>query len=68
LKIEKRGCHYGADRVTANIFLAIIAAAIPMKAGHGPHRADFERLAKHVMCIQLAISSTIPVIPQHCRP
>jgi hypothetical protein len=38
-----------------------------MKAGHGPHRADFERLAKHVMCIQLAISSTVPVVPQHCR-
>ena len=38
-----------------------------MKAGHGPHRADFERLAKHVMCVQLAISSTIPLVPQHCR-
>jgi len=53
--------------VTANIFLPSIAAAVPMKAGHGPHRADFERLAKHVMCVQLAISSTIPLVPQHCR-
>jgi hypothetical protein len=53
--------------MTANIFSPSIAAAVPMKPGHGPHRADFERLAEHVMCVQLALGATIPVIPQHCR-
>src|SRR4029453_2186854 len=66
-KIEERGCHHGADRMTANIFSPSIAAAVPMKPGHGPHRADFEQLAEHVMCVQRAISSTVPVVPQHCR-
>ena len=67
-KSRNAACHHGADRMTANIFSPSIAAAVPMKPGHGPHRADFERLAEHVMCAQLAISSTIPVVPQHCRP
>jgi len=67
-KIEKRVCHHGADRMTANIFSPSIAAAVPMKPCHGPHRADFERLAEHVMRVQLALGATIPVIPQHCRP
>src|SRR4030095_16658440 len=67
-KIEERGCDHGADRMTANIFSPSIAAAVPMKPCHGPHRADFERLAEHVMCVQRAISSTVPVVSQHCRP
>jgi hypothetical protein len=54
--------------MAANIFSPSIAAAVPMKPCHGPHRADFERLAEHVMRVQLALGSTIPVVPQHCRP
>src|SRR5262245_1029613 len=53
--------------MTANIFSPSIAAAVPMKPCHGSHRADFERLAKHVMCVQRAISSTVPIVSQHCR-
>jgi hypothetical protein len=41
--------------MTANIFSPSIAAAVPMKPRHGPHRADFERLAEHVMRVQLAL-------------
>jgi hypothetical protein len=54
--------------MAANIFSPSIAAAVPMKPCHGPHRAEFERLAEHVMRAQLALGSAIPVVPQHCRP
>jgi hypothetical protein len=68
LKNRERACHDGADRMTANIFSSGIAAAVPIKPCHAPHRADFGGLAEHVMRAQLPFGSAVLVVPQHRHP
>ncbi len=64
-KVEKRGSHYGADRVATNVLLSSIAARVPIKPRHWGYGANIERLAKYVAGPPTASIAT--VVPQHCR-
>jgi hypothetical protein len=51
--------------MAAHILLAGIAAAVPIEAGHGFERTDFQRLTEHVAGRNRSSASVATVVPEH---
>jgi len=62
-KVEKLRSHYRAHRVTPNVLLTGVAAAVPIEARHRFKRANFKWLAEHIWCRALTAGV---VVSQHC--
>ena len=54
--------------MTANILLARIAAAVPIKPCHGLYRTELKRLAQHIAGCRAPSASITCVVPQHGVP
>src|ERR1700688_5334349 len=64
-KIEKRGSHHDADRVTTNVLSAGVAASVPVIPRHWLDRANVQGLAEHVAgCIRPPTSITA-IVSEH---
>src|SRR5262245_19968994 len=62
-KLQKRGSHDRADRVTANVLWPGVAAAVSIKPRHRLYRANLEAIAEHVAGNPAPIIDT--VLSQH---
>ena len=66
-KLEKRGGHDGADRVTANVFWTGVAAAVSKEPRHWLDRAVFQPVAEDIPGRPSPTPSIPAVIPQQCQ-
>jgi hypothetical protein len=66
-KLEKRGSHDGADRVTADILLASVAAAVSKEPRHGFQGAEFEPVTEDIAGCSRPTAPVSAVVSQHCR-
>jgi hypothetical protein len=64
-KTKERVGHHCADGVTADVFAAGIATAVPVKAGHRLDRAQFKRLAKNIARRQPPAPLLFASVSQH---
>lgn len=65
-KLEKRGSHDGADRVTAEVLSTGVAAAVSKKARHRLYRANFETITEHITGAAPFTTPMTTVFPPHC--
>jgi hypothetical protein len=62
---EKIRCHHGADRMTAHVFWACIAAPVPIEPCHGLEGTNFQRLAKHIAGRSRSLFAFAAVVSEH---